>query len=294
MPTNDSDKPAVLKPAELTHAVIGVVSENGELQTDEIVRLVQEDEPEAGDQAIRRAITRLDRSGMLTRSNSDAPWQVTASGRNTMDAINSKRIAAFIAPYGRFTSVHAEYLLISPSLGAITEAAGKGKSHFERLDDGRIVLLGGCIRAAMQKALQRMDTIVSQDLNGAPKKIPDAAWERVTVYHTYLPADTRLVERIRRPVNKQGMAIGEIVHEALPTGAVLRVEAEFPLSHFPEPILKRLFRLTGAVGISPAGSGKGGLWGVAELLSLRIGDDDEEQTTKSEGERINGRTLLHA
>lgn len=285
----DTDK-VVLKPADLIPYVVQAVSDNGEMNSEEIVRQVQEDEPEASEQAILRAITRLDRQGMLTRSNQGSGWQVTANGRSALETITSKQIASFVAPYDKFESVVAEYELISPSLGCVTGPGGAGKSLWPRLEDGSIVLLGGCVRAALAKAMDRSSSIVAHDLNGKPKKTPDAAWNHVVVHPTILPANTKLVERVRRPVNNRGMAIGEIVHEALPEGTLLRIEGEFPLSHFPEPMLVRMFKLAGSVGISPAGSGKGGTWGVARLRTLIVGGHDALQAT----EVTNGRALLHA
>lgn len=288
MATDSQDK--ALKPADIAHAVLAVVANHGELDTEEVIREMTTVEPEVEAKVVEQAIKMLDRRGHLTRSNQLAGWQVTGTGRDAMQQLSAKQIAPFVAPYANYQEVTAEFELLSPSLGPKTGPGGAGKSLFPRLPDGRVILLGGWIRAALAKAVDRMEPVIAHDLAGKPKALPKAAWDHVLVRPVILPADVPMVESIRRPVNERGQAIGEIIHEGLAPGVVLRVRARLPLSHFPEPYLRALFAMMGDVGISPAGSGKGGIWGVAELLNLTIGDQGAAEAS----ERANGHAVLSA
>ena len=69
------EKTTTIKPADIVPLVIQALSEHGELETGEIVRLVQEEEPDAPEQTVQRAIIRLDRQGILT--NTPGGYQVT-------------------------------------------------------------------------------------------------------------------------------------------------------------------------------------------------------------------------
>jgi hypothetical protein len=253
-------------------AIITVVNDNGELPTDEIITTVRAldgfDEIEA--KAIDRQIIKLDRDGKLTRQNQTAGWQLTANGRGALDGLRAKMEQRFIAPYTGWRPVEAVLTLLSPSLGPITDPGGQGIGRFPRLDDGRIIVYGGWIRAAMMKAADKGDSTIIIDGAGARRTLPDVAWSRVSVKPCIIPSTITLGRSVRRPTNTRGQSVGEIIHESLPIGTTLRIRASFPSSHFSQMYLVRLFGQLEDMGISAAGAGKGGIWGIGEISSVKI------------------------
>lgn len=289
---HDESKAVAFTTGDAAGLIFAALLENGELNDAELIQWVQAEDGTADDRTVERAIVRLDRNGTITQSSKG--WQLTGKGQDAAKQIENKRAAPFIAPYSNQASVVAEYELETPCLGPVTEPGSKGTEAFLlRLADDRIIIPGACIRAAMEKAVARIDQVVYRDLNNNPKVLPRSAWEHVQVASIRLPANTRIMKAERRPTNVQGQAVGVIIHEALPPGTKLTVRAELPLSHFPEPMIRRLFQALAEVGISPAGSGKGGRWGVAELQSLTLDGRDLLATVEDEGMgRSNGHRPL--
>lgn len=289
---------ATLKDIELS--VISFVVDNGEMTTPEIIDSVASTVEGAEPEQIQRMITKLDRAGTLTRQNNETGWQITANGRNALEGLRGKMEKRFVAPYKDYATVHCLFQLLTPSLGCVTEPGGVGISRFLRINEeyryverevsqtrrgkttkakiterevtspGQIIFLGGYILGALQRAAYRSDSTVGVDEQGIRTILPDVAWKHVTVRPIVFPADQSLVKSVRRPTNTSGMAIGEIVHESLPAGTVLPITAVFPLSHFSEHYLVNLFATLEAVGISAAGTGKGGMWGIGSVLSLTV------------------------
>jgi hypothetical protein len=282
-------------------AIFAAVADGGELKDDEIILAVQEQDDEAEESAIRKMITKLDRAGTITRQNSDSGYQITATGRSALDGLRSKMEARYIAPYSTWAPVEAVWTFLTPTLGCFTDPGGVGISRFPRVGEtfemrertiertgrggkritevanerhiitpGRVALLGGWILTAFQKAAKKGDPTVTIDAAGVRRVLPDVAWHRVRVGTILMPVDQVLIRASRRPTNIRGQAIGEIVHEALPGGTQITIRANFPLSHFSEGYLINLFEQVQDVGISSAGTGKGGIWGVGVVSSLLI------------------------
>ncbi len=277
-------------------AIITVVNDNGELPTPEIVSTVREldgfDEIEP--KAIERQVIKLDRDGKLTRANAEAGWQLTANGRGALDGLRAKMEARYVAPYAGWVPVDAIVTLLSPSLGPITDPGNQGVARFPRLGEeveekvipgkgrdperverivknpGQVMMYGGWIRAAMNKAAGKGDATVLIDGAGARRTLPDVAWSHVNVKTIIFPEGQRMTRSVRRPTNARGQSVGEIIHESLPAGTILRIRGSFPSSHFSEMYLVRLFGQVEDTGISAAGTGKGGIWGVCAVSSLKI------------------------
>lgn len=281
-------------------AIFAAVADGGELKDDEIVLAVQSEDDEADDKDIRRMITKLDRAGTITRQNSESGYQITATGRSALDGLRSRMEARYLAPYKDWAPVVAEWTFTTPTLGCFTDPGGVGISRFPRVGEtfemrertvsetrrgkrvdvvanerhiispGQVALLGGWILTAMQKAAKKGDPTVTIDAAGVRRVLPDVAWFRVRVSTILMPPDQQIIKASRRPTNIRGQAIGEIVHEALPAGTRIAIRAHFPLSHFSETYLVNLFDQLQDVGISSAGTGKGGIWGVGLVTSLLV------------------------
>lgn len=280
--------------------VISAIADNGELAEAEIVALVQENEEEAEETAIRRMIVKLDRDGKITRANTDSGFQITATGTSALDGLRAKMEARYIAPYTDWGQVEAVYHFISPTLGPLTDPGGVGISRFPRIGEvveyvsktatrkvgrgtktepvtervvkspGQPVMYGGWILTALQKAADKTEATVTIDRAGIRRVLPDAAWSRVSIKRIMLPLDQQIVKAVRRPTNIRGQAIGEIVHEALPSGTTITIRGSFPLSHFSEQYIVAVLSTLEDVGISAAGTGKGGIWGVGYFSSVKI------------------------
>lgn len=277
-------------------AIITVVNDNGQLTSDEIVSTVREldgfDEIEP--KAINNQVVKLDRDGKLTRANAESGWQLTANGRGALDGLRAKMEARYIAPYSAWVPVDVTVMLLSPSLGPITEPGNQGIARFPRLGEeytekvtpakgrdpekierivtnpGQVMMYGGWIRAAMNKAAGKGDATVLVDGAGARRTLPDVAWSHVNIKSIIFPADQKMTRSVRRPTNARGQSVGEIIHESLPAGTVLHIRGSFPSSHFSEMYLVRLMSQVEDTGISAAGTGKGGIWGVCAVSSLKI------------------------
>lgn len=286
---SNAEQKKPLRPADLVGTVLDVIARQGEMMTDEVIQEARDIEPEADAAVIEKAIKVLDRRGWITRQNQVEGWQVTAGGRDAVQQISAKQLAPFVAPYANYAEVCAVFELLAPSLGPLTMRGGEGeqgKAVWPRLPDASIILYGGWIRAAMTKAADRLEAVVAHDLTGKPKALPKAAWSRISISPVILAADTATTEAVRRPLNVKNQAVGELLHEALAIGTRLEVRGRFPLSHFPEPFIRTLFEETGRVGISPAGSGRGGIWGVARLCSLVVGGRDNLNQGGSNGHAV--------
>lgn len=271
-------------------AIITTVNDNGELLPAEIVEnvaslFVSEDDAPAETQKTRRNIERmiikLDRDGKLTRQNAESGFQLTANGKSSIDGLRAKMESRYIAPYAQFSTVRAYVELVTSTLGHKTGPGNEGISLFPRLMtrtrfDGKLIqpggpiILGGSIRTAWIKAANKGDATVTIDRAGARRTLPDVAWSRVGVQSVFLPADQEIIREVRRPVNDQGKPVGEIIHEAVPAGTKFPIIATFPLSHFSESYLIRLFEQIERTGVSAVGMGKGGMWGLMNVLSLKV------------------------
>jgi hypothetical protein len=253
-------------------AIIQAVADNGQMSDAEIDSYLRESNEELEPKAIANMIVKLDRDGKLTRQNTEAPWQLTANGRGSLDGLRSKMEARYVAPYTDWGQVEAVFTFLTPTLGCITEPGNVGISKFPRLNgkDGPVMLLGGYILSAFRKAAEKGDSTVTVGKDGVRRTLPDVAWSRVRVSPITLPANQVIERAVRRPTNIRGQAIGEIVHECLPAGTTITIRASFPLSHFSEMYLVNLMHQVADTGISSAGTGKGGMWGVGLVSSLKI------------------------
>jgi hypothetical protein len=253
-------------------AIIQAVADNGQMTGDEIDSYLRESNEELESKAIANMVVKLDRDGKLTRQNTEAPWQLTANGRGSLDGLRSKMEARYVAPYTDWGQVEIVFTFLTPTLGCITEPGNVGISKFPRLNgkDGPVMLLGGYILSAMRKAAEKGDSTVTVGKDGVRRTLPDVAWSRVRVSPIVMPTDQTIDRAVRRPTNIRGQAIGEIVHESLPAGTTITIRAAFPLSHFSELYLVGLMHQLADTGISSAGTGKGGMWGVGLVSSLLI------------------------
>lgn len=322
-------------------AILGLIAEHGELNDDEILTLVQENDDEATDDAIKKMVVKLDRSGKITRQNNERGYQVTANGRDALDGLRKKMEARHIAPYSAWVPVVCQFRLMSPTLGHVTDPGNVGISRFPRIGEeaeyqevereattvkrkpgrpgragvtsaaptkvmetrrivtveGQPIILGGVILTALQKAAHKTDPTVTVGSDGIRRVLPDVAWKRVRVKPIVMPSGTKLTRAVRRPTNMQGQSVGEIVHEAIPAGVLLTIRMTAPLSHFSESYLVRVFDALEDVGISGAGTGKGGHWGIGMVESLIVNGEQVwpgHPDTKTLGRNAAGDTLTGA
>lgn len=271
-------------------AIITTVQDSGELMTPEIVEAVAGlyDTDDATETrkltvAIERQVIALDRDGKLTRRNAESGWQITATGRGALDGLRARMEARFVAPYTNYAPVVATLEFITPTLGCITEPGEQGIAFFPRLktkmrdpaDRSRLIepggpmLLGGWIRTALMKAADTGDATVNVDKAGVRRTLPDVAWSHVSISPIVFDADTPIGKSVRRPTNTRGMAVGEIIHESINEQTV-RLCMTYPTSHFSDSYLVKLFGQVEATGISAAGMGKGGNWGLVICHSLTV------------------------
>ncbi len=269
---HDADAEETLSAAERARLILNAVADAGEISQAELVTLLAD---RMDEREIAKSLTRNDRQGLVVWQAASESWQITSRGRDAMKDIAAKAVAPLIMPYSSFTIVEATYFLITPSLGCLTPPGGKEKAVWYRLPDKAILFPGACLRAAFMKGMQRIDATRLDLTTGMLRAVPMASWDHVNFKTIRLPGDTVLETCVRRPVNTKGEAIGELLHEGLPIGTTFTVEASFPLSHFLLPIIKTLCQMAGDVGFSPAGSGRGGRWGVAELVRLVIGGEEQ-------------------
>jgi hypothetical protein len=265
-----TEAPVKMTINDLMGVVVGIVKDTGDIPSAEIEATIVAENAEIEPVQVQRAIVKADRAGLITRQNQDSGWQITAKGEDAEKQFSVKRVPYLLVPYAFPRTYLVTYKLVSASLGCLTEPGGVGQSRLLRNPEtGEIVLLGAWLRKAFEKAFDRLDTIVQTPIG--LRMIPNQAiWQHITVFRSTLPKETKVVIRPRRPTNTRGMPIGEIIHEALPEGTVFTVKVSFPGSHISDQMARDLIDMAGEVGFSAAGSGKGGLWGVSEVISVEV------------------------
>jgi len=271
-------------------AIITTVAESGELMTTEVVENVaalHQPDDEADAKRLRTQIERqiivLDRDGKLTRRNAESGWQITANGRSSLGDMQAKLESRYVAPYAQYAPVVATLEWVTATLGPITEPGEQGIAFFPRLkarmrnpsdktrfiEPGGPMIWGGWIRVALMKSADQMDSTITIDRGGVRRTLPDVAWSHVGVGPIVFPPETVIGKSVRRPTNVRGQAVGEIIHESI-CDVVSTLHMTVPLSHFSTSYLVRLFDQVERTGISAAGMGKGGNWGLVICHSLVV------------------------
>jgi len=142
--------------------------------------------------------------------------------------------------------------------------------HFERDDEGQIMLNAAQFKAMLKKAHMMAALLPGYDDQGnavadPPSRDSVRRW-RVRFEGVELPeaaAGAPLPVRIRRPINAQGKPVGELRHQALPPGSRLSWTVSWPTSHWSDENAALLLEAAEQVGFSPAGNGQfGGVRGV--------------------------------
>jgi hypothetical protein len=188
---------------------------------------------------LHKAIRLLDRQKKITARkglNQEEGWE-SLLGRG-----GARRYSGLSDP------IIARMIFTTPPLG---EVYGETQFTFRRDAEGKILFTPAQFRAMLHKAY-RVSGLASDEA------MTEAAINRIYVEFLGVAQNGKIHSEIRRPVNEQRKAVGELHHEALPAGSTAEWKLAFPTSHFNEVSITALLQSAQHVGFSPAGSGKMG------------------------------------
>lgn len=233
--------------AELTEAVLGEIVQRGWVADTEF----QPGETPTEQEMLRwQAIRVLDRFGEITQKSGPggvAGWEATGTKKAVRAGRSNKQ-------YGDWSPwIVLTMRLQTRAFAHVGE--GRGPFEFETDAEGRIIFMPKYLKAVFKKAWA-----ISEQ---GKANISEASINRMVVQPALLSKEADLnppvvPKAIRRPVNTQGVAVGELFGKALAPGTEITWRIRVPRSHFTEAILNELLEIAQWVGFSPAGNGAGG------------------------------------
>lgn len=200
-----------------------------------------------------QARQKLNGDGYITRRSGPAPDNLPGWGLVMEKRLGQKRYGTFSIP--RVLTMELQ----TPSLGQISEDGLNFK--LERNAKGEIMFKPAQFRAMLEKAHRLTRFVPDEETGDLPTATSTGRWPvHFLGVELQPPYDNgqALPIPIRRPTNKEGQAVGECRHEALPPGTLIRWGISWPESHY-SPLNAHLL-LLGAedVGFSPSGNGQHG------------------------------------
>jgi hypothetical protein len=190
------------------------------------------------------AISKLDRSKVITQKRD----QQNVLGWEFLKSSAPPRVE-----YRDWKTIRLRMRFLTAPLGQIS--LDNLNFDFERDEENRPVFTAGQFRAMLFKSYNQSPLV--EDAG-----IFRSALDRWSVRCTAVQG-TEVIERIRRPINTEGKAVGELRHKALKPGATIEWEATIPTSIWTPDRLAHLLKAAESVGFSPAGNGSaGGLRGL--------------------------------
>jgi len=206
--------------------------------------------PPMGVMVLHQALARCKREGITTEKMGPEPERELG-----FEVILGASRGAETKRYGPLgPSIPLNMVLQTPCLGQIS--LDGVKFSLPRDAEGKVIFVPGQCRAMLGKAFLQ---------SGLTHEIISAAFDRLNIKFLGVEWNDKPIEAIRRPVNTKKGAVGELRHEALPPGSVIKWVVRFPSSHFTEDQIQQLLETARTVGFSPSGCGKGGNHGVFSL-----------------------------
>lgn len=152
--------------------------------------------------------------------------------------------------YGALSKTHqAVMTLLTPTLGQIS--LDDTNFTLARDIDGNVIFTPAQCRAMLRKAYRLTGLAANPESS-------EAAISRIAVRFLGCTPKGPMVTVKRRPVTREGKAVGVLVHEALPVGSTIAWSFAFPTTHFNDEAILRLLAAAENVGFTPAGSGRAG------------------------------------
>lgn len=215
------------------------IDESGWVSNADLIKLAEEQGIDI--ELVHQAVRLLDRRKRITGKRNPEGVQGWESllGPN----VNAKRYGGLSAP------VRLRMVFITAPLGQISK--DQATFRFLRDDQGQIQFTPAQCRAMLVKAY-RLSGIA------ADETMSEAAIARVQVTFNGVKEAGIIDGVVRRPINKQKMAVGELLHEGLAPGSWAEWTFAFPVTHFSPDTVDRLLATAQSVGFSPAGSGRAG------------------------------------
>jgi hypothetical protein len=189
---------------------------------------------------LHQSVRLLDRRKAITARKGpggESGWEsLLGSGRS------AKRYGALSEP------VRIRMVFITAPLGQIS----KDGEHFSLLCDekGQVIFTPAGFRAMLKKAYRQSGLAGNESMS-------EASVHRISIQFEGVK-ETGRVPVTRRPVNRQRVAVGELLHEGLAPGSTADWTLAFPLTHFTQEQADTLLSAAQHVGFSPAGSGESG------------------------------------